>query len=249
MARIPTTAPDLLTLLRSNNPTAPRLTWYGPDSERVELSGRVLENWVAKTANFLVDDLDAEPGSVVALDVPVHWRSLVWLLASWAVGATVHTGTIQTGTSGNDAADIVATTDPAAASASFPAGGRSPLIVAVALPALAMRWTAELPADAIDYSGEVRAHSDVYFPDNAPDGESIAWESPAGAVSFADLFAAGSAGVASGGPERVLLQARDGWAGVVSGALAAWAGGGSVVLLDPSVADSEHLRGVENVTR
>src|SRR6478735_7253781 len=58
-----TTTPviDLMGTLRSGNSTAPRLTWYGPDAERVELSGRVLDNWVAKTSNLLQDELDAEP--------------------------------------------------------------------------------------------------------------------------------------------------------------------------------------------
>ena len=79
MAELPRTPEDLLLAFRTHNATSPRLTWYGPDSERVELSGRVLENWVAKTANYLVDELDAEPGSAVAVDLPVHWRSLVWL--------------------------------------------------------------------------------------------------------------------------------------------------------------------------
>ena len=40
-------ATDLMTALRSGHSTSPRLTWYGPDAERVELSGRVLDNWVS----------------------------------------------------------------------------------------------------------------------------------------------------------------------------------------------------------
>ncbi|WP_449372126.1 TIGR03089 family protein [Arthrobacter psychrolactophilus] len=89
MELTPTTPAGLLNAFRTQNPTSPRLSWYGPDSERVELSGRVLDNWIAKTANYLVDELDAEPGTLIALDLPLHWRSMVWLLASWAVGATV----------------------------------------------------------------------------------------------------------------------------------------------------------------
>ena len=56
-------AANLMSALRSGHSTSPRLTWYGPDSERVELSGRVLDNWVAKTSNLLQDELDAEPGT------------------------------------------------------------------------------------------------------------------------------------------------------------------------------------------
>ena len=54
-------ASELMTSLRSGHATSPRLTWYGPDSERVELSGRVLDNWVAKTSNLLQDELDDRP--------------------------------------------------------------------------------------------------------------------------------------------------------------------------------------------
>lgn len=291
MAQIPSTVPQLLQALRTLNPTAPRLTWYGPDSERVELSGRVLDNWVAKTANFLVDGLDAEPGTVVAVDVPVHWRSLVWLLATWAVGATALAGAGATDAAdsttpaaptdsggpagstdetaapfGVDRADIVATTDPAAAATSIAAAraagmGGNPFLVAVALPALAMRWMGELPDGAVDYSGEVRAHADVFFADDVPVADTTAWETPAGTVTFAQLLATAAGGAsadrpspagaipANTSPERVLLQARDGWDGVVREALNIWAGGGSVVLLDSSVAATEHLRGTENITR
>ena len=49
--------PALLQQLLAD-PGRPRLTWYGPDAERVELSGKVLLNWVAKTANLLTDELD-----------------------------------------------------------------------------------------------------------------------------------------------------------------------------------------------
>ena len=68
---------------------APRITWYGPGGERVELSGAVTVNWVNKTANLLVEEFDAGPGTVVGLALPAHWRTLVWALATWRVGACV----------------------------------------------------------------------------------------------------------------------------------------------------------------
>jgi len=77
---------NLMTTLRSGHATSPRLTWYGPDSERVELSGRVLDNWVAKTSNLLQDELDAEPGMRLNLDLPAHWKSMIWALAAWLLG-------------------------------------------------------------------------------------------------------------------------------------------------------------------
>jgi uncharacterized protein (TIGR03089 family) len=247
MSRTPTTPLELLEALRSINPTAPRLTWYGPDAERVELSGRVLDNWVAKTANYLVDELDAEPGTVIDVRLPVHWRSLVWLLAGWAVG-----GTALVDNAGDQdasaAADIVATTAPDAHS---PAPGSNPFVVAVALPALQMRWGDGLPADVLDYAGEVRAHADVFFAAGEADPGHVALRTPAAVTSYGDLLPGARLGLGVGtaqpGP-RVLLQARDGWDAVVHSALAAWAGGGSVVLLDTAVEPTDHLRTTENVT-
>ncbi|MEI8082681.1 MAG: TIGR03089 family protein, partial [Actinomycetes bacterium] len=52
---------------------APFVTFYDVStSERVELSGTTFENWVAKTANFLRDEFDIEPGSRVGGRLPVH---------------------------------------------------------------------------------------------------------------------------------------------------------------------------------
>lgn len=264
MAPLPSTVPLLLQALRTDNPTAPRLTWYGPDSERVELSGRVLENWIAKTANFLVDELDGEPGTTVAVEIPVHWRSFVWLLAIWAVGGTALSQCPTSGAKVHAMADagashpnIVATTAPDAAIARAEKAGRSPFIVAVALPALAMRWTEPLPADALDYSGGVRAHADVFYPNETPEDDTIAWESPMRSLSYAELMtaaplAADGAALKLPAPgtagRRVLLAAANGWDSVVPAALHTWAGGGSVVLLDPTVEATEHLRTMENVT-
>ncbi len=79
-------ATRVLDLLTGDEPNQPRLTWYGPDDERVELSGRVLANWVTKATNLLVEEGEVEPGSRVLLDIPVHWRALVWAMATWCAG-------------------------------------------------------------------------------------------------------------------------------------------------------------------
>lgn len=82
-------ATGVLDLIAGQEPTQPRLTWYGADEERVELSGRVLTNWVTKATNLLLEDAEVEPGTRVLLDVPVHWRALVWGLATWAAGGNL----------------------------------------------------------------------------------------------------------------------------------------------------------------
>ncbi|MEK8228049.1 hypothetical protein NKG05_21105 [Oerskovia sp. M15] len=44
----------------------------------MELSGAVLHNWINKTVNLLVEEFDAAPGTRVLLDLPSHWRAIVW---------------------------------------------------------------------------------------------------------------------------------------------------------------------------
>jgi uncharacterized protein (TIGR03089 family) len=68
----------------------PFLTWYDDArGQRVELSYKTFDNWVAKVANLLVDELDAGPGGRVAAVLVDHWQTAVVLAASWRAGAGV----------------------------------------------------------------------------------------------------------------------------------------------------------------
>lgn len=124
----------------------PRLTWYGRDGDRVELSGRVLVNWVAKTANLLLDDLDLQPGETVAVDLGAHWRAPVLWLAAAYLGAHV--------VSGSADADVLVLPDGVAAPPELDR------LVVVALPSLA-RSATTLPAGAVDYAADVPTHGDA----------------------------------------------------------------------------------------
>jgi uncharacterized protein (TIGR03089 family) len=227
-----TPALDLMTSLRSGNSTAPRLTWYGPDSERVELSGKVLDNWVAKTSNLLQDELDAEPGMRLALDLPAHWKGMVWALSAWQLG-------LETVLDGG-AADLLATARP------DEAAGKYNAVVAVALPALAMRWTGELPAGYLDYAAEVRSHGDVFMQHTEPDPSSCAIVARDGRRhSHQDLLD----GFAVPHEEAVRLHipGQDGLEAALANALGAWRRGGSVVLTHPDVAPTEKLLAAERI--
>lgn len=144
---MPTTSIAALLQLLTREPGRPRITWYGDDGERVELSGAVLENWVNKTANLLVEEFDAGPGTRVDLHLPGHWRTLVWALAAWRLGACVTVG------SGADA-DVAVTTAPA----DVPAG---PAVIAVSLPALARTFAGDLPSGTMDAASAVMTYSDA----------------------------------------------------------------------------------------
>src|SRR5438874_6116392 len=92
----------LLSRAIAADPARPLITFYDDAAgERIELSAKTFGNWVAKTANLLVDGLDAQPGERVALLLPPHWQTAVWAYAAWSAGLVVHIG-------GADEAEIVA---------------------------------------------------------------------------------------------------------------------------------------------
>ena len=68
------------------DPAQPLLTLLDP-AGRVELSGATTANWVAKSANLLVDGLGSP--ARVGLLLPLHWQAVALLLAGVASGATV----------------------------------------------------------------------------------------------------------------------------------------------------------------
>ena len=73
-------------LAGERDPAQPLLTLHdGP--ARVELSGATAANWVAKSANLLVDGYGG-PGRVGLL-LPLHWQTVCLLLAGATAGATV----------------------------------------------------------------------------------------------------------------------------------------------------------------
>ena len=216
--------------LVSSDPTRPRLTWYddqpGPtQGERIELSGRVVANWTAKAANLLQEELDVGPGSLVAVDLPAHWRAAYWLFAAWSVGAEVVVG----GSLAGHRPHVVVTDDPADWS-----GGDLP-VVAVTLAALARTWAGEpLPAGVIDEAKELATYGDQFQAWATPAGAAAALRTPSRTWSYGELVpaalaAAAAAELAEGA--RVMTSA--GPAHFVDTLLAAWVVDGSVVLVRP----------------
>ncbi|RPF20100.1 TIGR03089 family protein [Myceligenerans xiligouense] len=243
----------LLDRLQSD-PGRPRLTWYGDDGERVELSGAVLANWVAKTTNLLVEEYDAQPGSMVGVNLPVHWRTVTWALAAWRVGATVvlrddsrapgEPGAtnepgpagepVTSGTAGpisTENLDVVVTDSPER----WTASGAE--LVAVSLPALARRYDGDLPPGAMDAAAAVMTYADqvIYAPEPEAGRTALtgagADGSPVPAVRHDELVPE-----AEDGGARVLVDGRGAPADVLRELLRVWAGAGSVVLTSPATA-------------
>src|SRR5690242_9626951 len=76
----------------------PLVTYYDDATgERTELSGATLANWVAKTANMLVDGLGLGTGDRAALALPPRWQTAAVLLGCWSAGLAVDLGPFTTG--------------------------------------------------------------------------------------------------------------------------------------------------------
>lgn len=218
--------PDVASLLArlAADGGRPRLTWYGDDGERVELSGAVLANWASKTVNLLVEEFDAAPGTRIVVDLPVHWRTAVWALAAWRAGATV----ALPGSRDEGAAvahpDVVVTDSP-----DRWAGTGADLVV-VSLPALARRYDGDLPAGAMDAASAVMTYGDAigWVPEVDPEQDALV--TAAGAVTHKGLVPE------PGDDARVLVDGRGDVADVLRDLLGVWAGGGSVVLTSAATA-------------
>jgi hypothetical protein len=272
-AALPADVPGLLRELLAE-PGRPRVTWYGPDGERVELSAKVLDNWVAKSANLLVDELDVGPGSAVLVDLSIHWRTVVWLLAIWATGAAAVLPSTVLPSAVLPSAVLPSTVLPSAvlpSAADQPPSpdqqpspdqppGTPPLpaglhpdailtarpqvwagaatfsgatVLAVALPALASRFTGVLPPTALDAATEVRVQGDVFVPVVRPVPADAALITPDGVVTtHGELLAAAAAKLAQdpAWPTGARLLTGSGPDQVLTGWLPALLAGGSLVL-------------------
>ena len=213
------------------DPGRPRLTWYGGEGERVELSGAVLQNWVNKTTNLLVEEFDAAPGMRVLLDLPVHWRAVLWALGAWRCGATVVLAPasetvdmdVDIHLDADADVDVVVTSRPEAWT------GAGAQLVAVALPALARRFGGDLPPGAIDAAAAVMTYGDVVVWAPEPDPDEAAIDAPPSApVAFAQLFGDGD-----GDRPRAVVDGDRPADVVLRELLDLWSADGSAVLAGP----------------
>ncbi|WP_327355617.1 TIGR03089 family protein [Streptomyces sp. NBC_01304] len=218
------TPADLLRSALAADPARPLVTFYDDATgERVELSVATFANWVAKTANLLQGDLGAEPGDRLALLLPAHWQTAVWLLACSSVGVTVCVG-------GDPAdADLVVSGPDSLDAARACSGER----VALALRPLGGRFP-QVPDGFSDYAVEVPSQGDRFAPFVPVDPSSAALDVGGTSVTGAELVEralaeASSLGISAGA--RVLSGLPyDTWEGLFAGLYAPLAAGGSVVL-------------------
>ncbi|MCF3960647.1 TIGR03089 family protein [Streptomyces fuscigenes] len=224
------TPADLLRSALAADPARPLVTFYDDATgERVELSVATFANWVAKTANMLQDDLSAGPGDRVALLLPAHWQTAVWLLACASVGATAEIG-------GDPAEADVVVSGPGTLDAARACGGER---VALALRPLGGRFP-QPPEGFADYAVEVPSHGDRFVPYAPvdPAGAALRVQEPDGGAPIELTAAALVARAAAdadkrglGAGSRILSALPYGtWEGLSAGLYAPLAAGGSVVL-------------------
>ncbi|GGU09868.1 TIGR03089 family protein [Streptomyces lateritius] len=218
------TPADLLRSALAADPARPLVTFYDDATgERVELSVATFANWVAKTANLLQGELSASPGDRLALLLPAHWQTAVWLLACSSVGVTAEVGGDPA-----DADHVVAGPDTLEAGLAC-SGDR----IALSLAPLGRRFPAP-PAGYADYAVEVPSQGDRFAPFVPVDADAPALVVRGTELTGAQLVERARAdaealGLAPGGR---LLSARpyDTWEGISAGLYAPLAAGASVVL-------------------
>ncbi|RSM49877.1 TIGR03089 family protein [Actinoplanes sp. ATCC 53533] len=227
------TIPAALAAAVRRDPTTPLLTWYDDATgDRTELSGATMDNWVAKTANLLVDGVGLGSGDSVAVLLPPHWQTAAVLLGGWAAGLAADLGPDP------QPVEVLFTTpEDVERAAAWATGDR----FATGLLPLAAPLR-QVPPGFIDYTVEVRGFGDrfvasapVHFNDRAlagPDDESHLSVCQAATERAAEL------GIKPG--DRVLVDARS-HPDPADWLLAPLIAGASIVLcgsLDPAKVES-----------
>ncbi|MFE4832491.1 TIGR03089 family protein [Streptomyces sp. NPDC056672] len=220
------TPADLLRSALATDPARPLVTFYDDATgERVELSVATFANWVSKTANLLQGDLAAAPGDRLALLLPAHWQSAVWLLACSSVGVTVDIG-------GDPAAADLVVSGPGPESLDAARACRGER-VALALRPLGGRFP-QPPEGFVDYAVEVPGQGDRFAPYAPVDPDAPALAVGGTELTSAQLVArarkdADERGLTAG--SRLLSGLPyDDWEGLSAGLFAPLAAGGSAVL-------------------
>ncbi len=157
MTPAPSTIVAAFAAMTSADATRPLITYYDDGTgERLDLSGATLGNWVAKTANLLVDGHGLGTGDVATVRLPPHWLSAAVLLGCWSAGLAVGSGTADVGfTTAHepvDAADVYA----------------------LSLAPLGAPFRPGPPPATLDYVMEVRQYGDHFTPRILPTDRALA---------------------------------------------------------------------------
>ncbi|GGM34229.1 TIGR03089 family protein [Dactylosporangium sucinum] len=217
------TVPSLFAAIVGRDPSLPLVTFYDDASgERAELSGATLANWVAKTANLLVDGCGLGPGDQATVWLPPHWQSAAVLLGAWSAGLTVAYGEPTAAGAAVEFASL------SVVEAGVPAGPPDRFVLGLAPMGMPLR---EVPAGWTDFVADMRRHGD-HFPGAPVGDDTVALVDPDGTpFTHAALLERAAARAAELGIDggRVLIDA-DVYPWPVDWLLAPLAAGASLVL-------------------
>lgn len=216
-------------LAGEREPAQPLLTLLdGP--ARVELSGATTANWVAKSANLLVDGLGGPER--IGLLLPLHWQSVCLLLAGVAAGATVVVAAEPEELSDCPAAFTTADTAGAALDA-----GVDDVLALSGHPLGAP--CGPLPPMVEDYAREVPSYGDGWSGPRPAAARVEAGGAPVAIASWPDL----------GPADRVLLSGRLSDPAALAALLGVLHAGAALVLLpQPSTVDVAKVAADERAT-
>ncbi|MDO4928895.1 MAG: TIGR03089 family protein [Corynebacterium sp.] len=217
---------QLLNALLAANPSSPRLTIYDEtEGSRLDFSATTLDNWAAKVANMLREELDLEAGDNITLALPVNWQAVVIILG--ALAAEVEVEIIA------PHPDAIAARDPLVVFVppELQSVDTEAIVVAVTSDPFGrgvVECGGELLPGVVDFSPTTRAYGDVFYEDGPALTDTVA---------------------VSGAAQRVLGRGWDDWTSFEAQLLAPLATGGSVVTVVGEVDEQrlEEIVAAENV--
>jgi uncharacterized protein (TIGR03089 family) len=240
------TTTDLLAAALLRDPAGPLFTHYDDRTgERVELSATTLANWVAKTANLLVDGSGLGPGDSAAVLLPPHWQNAAVMLGCWTAGLAIAHGPRG---GAPEQADVCFA---AADRADEARGTGAADVYLLSLAPLGARLR-DVPAGTQDYAAEVPTYGDNFAPGGRVTGGTAALVGSAG-LDQAGLVEAGRARAAelglTAGDRLLVVDSAEHRPRPLDWLLAPLAAGASVVLVrEPDAAALPRRAADERVT-
>lgn len=221
-----------LTERMRRDPASPLLTYRDLASgERMELSAASLGNAIAKTAGLLRDELDAEPGAIIGIHLPLHWQRVVWL------GACAATSTVFAPEADPHDSDVLVIDR---ARLGLATAARECVLVSLA--PFGLPDGADVPPGVTEAAVAMRGHPDSFVPWHPPEESAPLLRTPEGTLSQGEVMARAAEQLSRRGMDagaRFAVIDPDPQADLL--ALAGpLAGGGSVVLVaQPDSGDLE----------
>lgn len=173
--------------------SSPALIWYGRGAERIELSGTVLAYHCAKVSNYLTGELD--PGAQILLDLPTHWKSIVWAFGGLLAGGNAIVN--DDGTAGPEPADaprlspnletaLVTNRPEHWAGNALPGSIQPDLFVALNMDSLGFAWRGELPDGVDDGAAAALSQPDALMLSYGEESNAEQWQALLGSALPAD---------------------------------------------------------------